>query len=152
MNTIKIIHATTNYLDPLVKLFDQYRQFYGQTSNPVQSKLFIKERIENQDSVIFLALDNNDNVLGFVQLYPLFSSVFASRKWILNDLFVAERSRRLGVAKQLLRKVKELAIETDVTSIFLEVQVKNKKAQQLYKAFGYIEETEHYSYFLDVSK
>lgn len=68
-------------------------------------------------------------MLGFVQLYPLFSSVFASRKWILNDLFVAERSRRLGVAKQLLRKVKELAIETDAISIFLKVQVKNKKAQ-----------------------
>ena len=152
MNTIKIIHATTNHLDPLVKLFDQYRQFYGQTSNLDQSKSFIKERIEKQDSVIFLALDNNDNVLGFVQLYSLFSSVFASRKWILNDLFVAERSRRLGVAKQLLCKGKELAIETDATSIFLEVQVKNKKAQQLYKAFGYVEETEHYSYFLDVSK
>lgn len=58
MNTIKIIHATTNYLDPLVKLFDQYRQFYGQTSNLDQSKSFIKERIENQESVIFFALDN----------------------------------------------------------------------------------------------
>ena len=103
MNTIKIIHATTNYLDPLGKLFDQYRQFYGQTSNPDQSKAFIKERIENQESVIFLALDNNDNVLGFVQLYPLFSSVFASRKWILNDLFVADRSRRLEVAFKLPR-------------------------------------------------
>ncbi len=152
MSNIRIIKSNTDYLKPLGILFYQYRQFYSQVSNLSRSISFIKERIEKQDSVIFLALDISDKVLGFAQLYPTFSSISISKKWILNDLFVSEDSSRLGAEMKIIQSVEELAFETKATSIFLEVQVKNKKAQHLYKSLGYIEETEHYSYFLEIGK
>ena len=31
---------------------------------------------------------DGDNPIGFVQLYPSFSSVSMMRSWVLNDLFV----------------------------------------------------------------
>ncbi len=152
MNNIKIIQAKIDHIEPLGKLFDQYRQFYGQASNIIQSNSFIKERIQSQDSVIFLALNNSDNILGFAQLYPTFSSIYTSKKWILNDLFISEDSRRLGAAMKLMQRIETFALETKASSIFLEVQVNNEKAQHLYKSLGYIEETEHYSYILNVDK
>ena len=138
-------------LEPLSELFDKYRQFYKQPPNKTQSKLFIKERIENQDSVIFVALDNDSKLLGFAQLYPSFSSISTQRKWILNDLFISNNFRRHGVAKQLLERVRQYAAETRSGSIFLETQVTNIPAQTLYRSLGYIREEEHYTYFLKIS-
>ncbi len=137
-------------LDPLSELFDKYRQFYKQPSNKEQSKSFIRERIENQESVIFAAIDKDSKLLGFVQLYPSFSSITAQRKWILNDLYVSNKHRRQGVAKQLLNRVNQHAAETKAGSIFLETQVVNVPAQELYKSLGYRKEEAHYTYFIEI--
>ena len=155
MKDIRIIRVSAadmfELLDPLSELFDKYRQFYKQPSNQAQSKSYIKDRIENQDSVIFVALDNNSQILGFVQLYPSFSSITTQRKWILNDLYVSNNFRRQGVAKQLLNRVSQHAAATKAGSIFLETQVTNVSAQKLYESLGYIKEEEHYTYFIKIS-
>ena len=60
---------------------------------------FLKERLENQDSEIFVA-EENGILTGFTQLYPLFfSSTRMKRYWLLNDLFVNENHRGKGHSK-----------------------------------------------------
>ena len=156
MNDVRIIQVSdaemNELLEPLSELFDKYRQFYKQPSNQAQSKSFIRERIRNKDSVIFVALNNHSKMLGFVQLYPSFSSITAQRKWILNDLYVSENSRRQGVAKKILSAVFRHAVETKAGSIFLETQVSNISAQTLYESLGYVREQEHHTYFIKISK
>ena len=155
MKDVRIIQVSDSdmneLLDPLSELFDKYRQFYKQPSNQAQSKSFIRDRIINQDSVIFVALNNNSKIVGLAQLYPSFSSITTQKKWILNDLYVSKNSRRQGVAKQLLSKVSQHAAATQAGSIFLEVQVSNSSAQALYESFGYVREAEHHTYFIKIS-
>jgi ribosomal protein S18 acetylase RimI-like enzyme len=152
LRIIQVSDADMNeLLEPLSELFDKYRQFYKQPPNKAQSKSFIRKRIENQDSVIFVALNNNSKIVGFAQLYPSFSSVTTQKKWILNDLYVSKDSRRQGVAKQLLSRVSQHAAETQAGSIFLETQVSNISAQALYESFGYVKEEEHHTYFIKIS-
>ena len=155
MKEIRIIQVSkidmAEILDPLSTLFDKYRQFYRQSSNHAESKSFIKQRIENQDSVIFAAPDNDSRVLGFAQLYPSFSSITVQRKWILNDLYVSNNFRRQGVAGHLLNRVDQHAAATLAGSIFLETQVTNVSAQKLYESLGYKKEEEHYTYFIKKS-
>ena len=74
------------------RTFDLYRLFYGQESNLEGAKEFLKERLVNEESVVFIAFDEN-NPIGFVQLYPSFSSVSMERSWVLNDLYVKETAR-----------------------------------------------------------
>jgi len=123
--------------------------FYGQASNLEGAKEFIKERIENNESFIFLALENNSPA-GFVQLYPIFTSVGMNRKWLLNDLFVAEDYRRHGVGKALMNKAKNLAVETSAAGILLETTKDNVKAQALYESLGYEKEDAVYFYNLSI--
>lgn len=155
MKGIKIIQVSATdmneLLEPLSELFDKYRQFYKQPANHSRSKSFIRERIVNQDSVIFVALDNSSKILGFAQLYPLFSSITTNKKWILNDLYVSKNSRRRGVAKQILIKISQHAAATKAGSIFLETQITNSSAQALYESFGYVREKEHYTYYINIS-
>src|SRR4051794_6519917 len=88
---------------PLVtRLFDQYRVFYKQASDIALAETYIKNRLENNESVIFVALAGNKPI-GFTQLYPLLSSVRATKNWLLNDLFVDPDHRKQGVGEALLK-------------------------------------------------
>lgn len=70
--------ATKEDLNQLATLFDEYRQFYGASSNIQESFNFLKQRFENQESVIFIHV-KDDVFTGFVLLYQGFSSVSCSK-------------------------------------------------------------------------
>jgi ribosomal protein S18 acetylase RimI-like enzyme len=145
---LEIVRATINELNAVSVLFNLYRIFYHQESNIDKAKEFIKERIENNDSIIFLAVDGK-KPLGFTQLYPTFSSVSMKRTWILNDLYVDEEARRLGVAQALIQAAITHGKETSAKGILLETTKDNVKAQQLYEKVGFKQET-NYFYFYSV--
>lgn len=128
--------ATIQDLEQLSKLFDQYRIFYHKDSDIPAAKQFLKERIENKDSEIFVA-ENEGKLTGFVQLYPLFSSTRMRRYWLLNDLFVNENYRGKGFSKKLIEDAKQLAISTDASGILLETGKSNDIGNQLYPSCGF---------------
>ncbi len=133
-----IIQAAPSHLESLVPLFDAYRVFYGQPSEPSRCRDFLAGRMENQDSVVYLAVDGNTgDALGFVQLYPLFSSVSMQRLWILNDLFVLSEARRRGVASALIGQCYTLAKQTGAKGLQLETGTNNHTAQRLYERVGF---------------
>jgi GNAT superfamily N-acetyltransferase len=126
-------------------LFDRYRQFYQQASDITAVRRFISERIQNEDSKIYLAW-HEGRVVGFVQLYPSFSSVAMKRLWILNDLFVAVEARKKGVAKALLDRSVKLARETGARGLSLKTAVDNHSAQKLYLGQGWKKDEKFFSY------
>jgi GNAT superfamily N-acetyltransferase len=119
-------------------LFDAYRQFYDQPSDPGLAHRFIAERLERTESVVFLA-EREGRAVGFVQLYPLFSSTAARprRLWLLNDLFVAPDARGTGVGRALLARARRLAEETGAAGLELLTARSNATAQRLYESVGY---------------
>lgn len=143
---MKIITAGIPELDSIALLFDAYRQFYSQNSELELSRLFIRERLVNKESVIFLAL-LDDKPAGFVQLYPSFSSVSMKKMWHLNDLFVEPQMRQKGVARALLKQVECFAKETNALTVKLATAVSNDNAKALYESEGYIKvkEFDHYT-------
>ena len=138
--------ATLNELHSLCELFDLYRVFYEQPSNLKGAKEFLRERLVNEESVVFIALDEDDS-LGFVQLYPSFSSISMQRTWILNDLFVKESSRRKGVGEKLLQASITFAEETGANGVSLETGKENVNAQRLYERFGFVKESNYFYHF-----
>ena len=142
--------AVNSDIPELSKLFDAYRVFYKQESDLNLAVEFLSERIKNSESTIFVAITNENNYVGFTQLYPSFSSVSAKRTWILNDLYVQERARGNGVATKLMNKAKELAKENQLKGISLSTAKTNTNAQNLYESLGYERDSVYYSYFLTI--
>jgi ribosomal protein S18 acetylase RimI-like enzyme len=134
-------------LTELAVLFNQYRVFYQQSSDLRAARQFLEERFQRQDSVILVAKED-DRLIGFVQLYPGFSSVLLKRIWILNDLFVIESARRRGVAQRLMMAAEKHARLTSAARITLSTQTANIAAQRLYESRGYVKDTEFYHYAL----
>src|SRR5579875_3465956 len=103
MPGFEIRQASILDLDSIVPLFDAYRQFYRLPSDPEGARRFLRERFENKESVIFLALVNGAPA-AFTQLYPSFSSASMARIFVLNDLFVCPDERRQGLGAALLTR------------------------------------------------
>jgi GNAT superfamily N-acetyltransferase len=145
---LRIVRAASKDLDDLVPLFDGYRQFYGQRSDPAAARAFLSRRIERDESVIHLAYTSPREAAGFTQLYPSFSSVSLRPLWILNDLFVRTDVRRGGVGRALLERAREHALETGARGLVLSTGVTNKAAQTLYESCGWKRDDEFFHYYL----
>ena len=101
---LAVRHAHSRDASAIAPLFDAYRQFYGKAPDLALAEEFLRHRLQSGDSVILIAEAPTAGVgpIGFVQLYPTFSSLQCNRAWILNNLFVAERARRCGVGEALM--------------------------------------------------
>ena len=128
--------ATIQDLSQLAKLFDQYRVFYHKESDILSAENFLKERIEKQDSEIYVA-ETDGILVGFVQLYPLFSSTRMKKYWLLNDLFVNENHRGKGFSKELIEAAKEVCKNSDACGILLETGKSNDIGNKLYPSCGF---------------
>ena len=146
----KIIKATKKNIDQVAKLFDLYRQFYKYKSNIQESTNYISERINNNESTIFLALTENNNPAGFVQLYETFGSLQLGKIIILYDLYVAEECRKHGIGEKLIKISQEYAESISAKSIELSTAKDNLTAQSLYEKIDYIRDNEFYSYSYDL--
>ena len=135
----------------LVPLFDLYRQFYQQPSDPQACAQFLQGRMEYNESEVFLITAEQDGQelgLGFCQLYPSFSSVRMKRLWILNDLYVREAYRNQGVGYQLIARAKQLVSDTGASGLMLETGITNKNAQEFYARQGFKADTETLIYLM----
>jgi ribosomal protein S18 acetylase RimI-like enzyme len=146
-NGVAVRQATVDDLDQLVPLFDRYRVFYRQASDTGRARQFLRERLEQNQSVIFLAGDGAPAV-GFTQLYPSFSSASMARIFVLNDLFVADEARGRGVGRALLNAAAEYGRRAGGVRLTLSTELINTTAQRLYEGTGWKRDTVFCTYQL----
>lgn len=140
-----IVKADVRQLQQIAPLFDQYRVFYKQPSDLAAASKFLEERFANDESVIFLARENNRPV-GFTQLYTSFSSVSLNAIYILNDLYVEEKYRGRGIGEALLNGAKVHCSNMGYKGLALETALDNP-AQRLYEKLGWKKDTACFHYF-----
>ena len=132
-----IKQATQADVENLAHLFDAYRQFYHKTADLKAAADFLRARIENNESVIYIAMNELNHFVGFVQLYPSFSSTRLKRFWVLNDLFVDPEFRGNGYSKALIEKAKDLCQATNACGMLLETSKTNDIGNKLYPSCGF---------------
>lgn len=142
---VEIKQATLDHLTGLASVFDAYRVWYRKNSDQETALKFLEERIKKQESVIYIAVEN-DEIIGFTQLYPLFSSTRMKRLWLLNDLFLKPAHRGKGISKQLINAAKDLCRSTDGCGIMLETENNNDIGNKLYPSVGFELNSSHNFY------
>ena len=148
---MEIVKANLEHIEEVSRLFDLYRQFYECTPDLELAIRFITERIEREESDIFVAIDG-DMASGFVQLYPSFCSVDAVKIYILYDLYVDANKRKLGLGEKLMNVATEWARSNGAARLDLLTAHDNLIGQNLYEKLGYKRDLEDfYAYTLDVS-
>jgi ribosomal protein S18 acetylase RimI-like enzyme len=156
MSHLAIRKASTHDIEQLAKLFDAYRQFYEQVPDYDLAKRFIEDRVNKQDSIIYVAESfvnesivdgtQSQNLVGFCQLYPTFCSLIAAPICILYDLFVDASARKTGIGKALMLAAHEYAENNGYARLDLTTAKTNLAAQSLYESLGWVRDEVFYSY------
>ncbi len=146
----KIIEAESNHIEQVGELFDLYRQFYKYESNLIESTNYVKDRIINEESIIFIALNDVNEAIGFVQLYETFGSLDLGKIIILYDLYVKKDHRKNKVGRQLMLRSHEYAKKINAKRIQLSTAIDNFIGQSLYESLGYVKDADFYTYDFEI--
>jgi len=145
---IRIREATDSDLSALGRLFDDYRQFYKLPSDLERSTSYLNARLDARDSIVLLAVDESDQLLGFTQLYPTWCSLLAGPVYVLYDLYVAPDARRRGIGRALMHAATERGRRDGKLRMTLSTAKTNATAQSLYESLGWERDEEFYVYNL----
>lgn len=127
----------------IAPLFDAYRQFYGSKPDLAGAHDFLAARLARDESVVLFARtlaagpSESADVVGFVQLYPSFSSVSMGPIIVLNDLFVLPSWRRSSVARSLIDATVRHGERVAAIRIHLSTQTTNEPALRLYHSLDF---------------
>ena len=146
----KIINAEEKHIEEIGVLFDLYRQFYKYESNLIESTNYIKDRINNNESTIFIAISDANEAIGFVQLYETFGSLDLGKIVILYDLYVKEDHRKNHIGRKLMIKSHEYAKKINAKRIQLSTAIDNYIGQSLYESLGYVKDDDFYTYDFEI--
>ena len=124
--------AKKSDINMLAELLDGYRVFYRKTSDIEAAIKFLSQRLKNKDSKIYVCETQEKQLVGFVQLYPLFSTTRMKRLWLLNDLFVHPDFRGKGISIALINRAKILVRKTNAAGMYLETEKSNVIGNKLY--------------------
>lgn len=146
MKDVSVRRATRNDLGRVAELFDEYRQFYDQPANPDLASQFISERLDNNQSVLFVASTGSKDISAFCQLYPTFCSVQAARILTLYDLYTSPDSRGRGIGRSLLLAAEHYARSEGFVRLDLATARTNTAAQRLYESLGWKRDEVFFAY------
>jgi GNAT superfamily N-acetyltransferase len=131
-----ITRATAADIAALAPLFDAYRMFFTQRERIDESLRFLADRFAREETVVFMAWAGGD-ALGFIQLYPLWSSWYCRRIWFVSDLYVKESARKHGLGQRLVERVKAYADETLASSVMVELPHVEPHLAAFYAKLGF---------------
>ena len=118
---MKIFKAEQWNINVLLPLFEAYRLANGMTNNPERTLPFLTNRIRFNESIFFIAVNENSQPVGFIQLYPRLSSLRLQRYWQLTDIFVREDVCQPNVYRALISKAKEFVRYTQSNRLVTEL-------------------------------
>ena len=157
-SNVSIQAASSRDIPELARLFNAYREFYGEAPDQARALEFIRDRVavassqlQGQPPVAQYYLAWTDSAggrraIGFMHLIPSANTLAMRPIWFLEDLYVEPSMRRSGIAAALLRHAEEFARSNGAERLTLATAHDNTAAQALYRKLGYIRE-EHFWYF-----
>jgi GNAT superfamily N-acetyltransferase len=136
-------------LEQLVPMFDAYRAFFA-GGTPSGSREFLSERLREGDAV-FLVAFAQERAVGFLTLYPLFSSWYATRIWFLSDLYVRDDVRNGGIGRRLVEEAKGFARDNRSRSIMVEIPHREPHLVKFYEDLSFVLDRDFnlHRYYLD---
>lgn len=116
------------------------KAFYAIDNYPIDvdvSRTLFKEFISNENlGKSWLILSDNE-IVGYVILTFVFSFEYQGKIAFLDELYLHEKARGIGIGSQAVQFVLEESKKLSLKLIYLEIENHNQNAQKLYIANGF---------------
>ena len=112
------------------------------TKTLLNQKKKILENNINKNRGIILAIKENDIYIGYIfAIKGLLHIRSLKSKAYISDLFIKKDFRKKGIAKKLIKECITWCKREKINEIFLDVDIHNLKAKQLYKNLKFKEQS-----------
>jgi GNAT superfamily N-acetyltransferase len=147
---VRIEPVAARQLDPLLPLIAAYQRFYEvEEIDTERNRSYFSRFTEPSEEGLLLGAWIEDDPVGFACLYWHKSSLSAGDTVLMNDLYVEEGQRGLGVGRKLIEASAKVTRERGVEILEWATAPDNERAQRLYDSFG-AERSEWVEYSLRV--
>ena len=120
-----------------VDLFERYRVHYGQAADRNRSEAWLTAATTTGPMRAFLArVDGEAAGICLIAICP--ASLSLREFWMVRDLFVDPRWRRIGVARTLLDAVRAAAALRGALRLTVQTEDDNAAALRLYERYGFV--------------
>lgn len=133
---IKIVEYTDEYLNQLTDLFNLWDGIDDITPKDMEDS--IKTYKEYTDNITYLALDENNNAVGYVFGGPCYFTGMIPFYEIIQ-IMIREEYRGKGIGKQLMDCMADEAQKRDIHELRLHSRVILTKAHGFYERLGFKE-------------
>lgn len=136
-------------LDDALPLFAGYQRFYRAEPDDERNRRFFSRFLHPSEVGLLLGAWADDALVGFATLYWTHSSSRASDIALMNDLFVTEEARGLGIGYRLIDACAATAAARGLPVVEWYTATDNERAQRLYDRYPGAERTAWYAYEIE---
>lgn len=141
---MKIETLTHARIEQVLPLIADYQRFYDVQPNESNNREHFSRLLNEPDKGIqFVALNEDDRVIGFATLYFPLCSLAPGNYCLMNDLFAIPEVRGLGVGRALITHCLAHAKQRGFQQMSWQTALSNVKAQRLYDSLPATRETWH---------
>jgi ribosomal protein S18 acetylase RimI-like enzyme len=117
------------------------QEFYAIDNYPIEpetTKKLFRTFIDDRNLGQCWMISYNKKVVGYVILTYIFSFEYQGRIAFLDELYISENARGKGIGKITLDFIHNQAIQNNLKLIYLEIELHNEVAKNLYLSNDYI--------------
>lgn len=121
-------------------------EFWSHTLNIEEENLkkVFNQSFLNKEYIKLMFIEKDDNIIGFMNLLSIFSIWGGGKSLVLDDLFIIEKYRGLGVGKDVMKFLEKYAEKHGYKRIQFLSEFSNKKAYSFYTKLGYPSQDMHF--------
>jgi len=107
-------------------------ELQGKKFNPKSLRPMFEANIRNPENIYLLAEDDGE-VVGYVSCHVQLLLHHAGRVAEIQEIFVSEAHRSMGVGKALIEEIKKIATSKDIVQLEVTTRKVRQKAIKFYK-------------------
>lgn len=132
----QIIHLTKKDAGLFDELITLFKNVFKQEDKQNPSLFYLEELLSKSDFFVFAVL-HEDKVVGGITGYELQKYYKAESEFFIYDLAVDPAFQRVGIASQLIEKIKEVCYQREINSIFVDAHTEDEHALKFYESLGH---------------
>ncbi len=133
----KIKQATEGDTSDIIRLMKQFYQHFDYTFETAKQTLIVQTFLQNPHYGSIWLINFEEKTVGYLALTYGFTFEFGGKDAFLDELFVEEKYRSLGLGAEAIRFIQAKLTDLELNALHLQVEKYNQKAYKLYENLGF---------------
>ena len=149
MGLVEVRPIEAGEIEELLPLVAGYQTFYQAEPDFERNRMFFSRFVHPSPEGLLLGAWVEGRLAGFATLYWFFSSTKAAESVLMNDLYVREDVRGMGVGRALIAIALDQARQRGASHLEWFTAPDNQRAQRLYDSVPGATRSTWYAYEID---